>query len=135
MVHRASLHIALSGLASVVLLLAVIKSEVPLLSVRPFSWLVYLGRISYGLYVFHLFALAVMMKVLFVPLLGIPLSFPLRVLFVFPADSGIGGDLLQLAGATVPETKSALQSRSEVFAHLVEIFHRPDVVIQNAVGS
>ena len=74
---------ALSGLASVVLLVAVLQSEVPLLRVAPFSWLVYLGRISYGLYVFHLFALAVMMKVHVVPLLGIPLGFELRVLLSF----------------------------------------------------
>jgi peptidoglycan/LPS O-acetylase OafA/YrhL len=74
---------ALSGFASVVLLLAVLRSEARLLYLPPFSWLVYLGRISYGLYVFHLFALAVMMHVLFVPGLGIPLSFPLRVLTSF----------------------------------------------------
>src|SRR5215217_1611684 len=80
---------AISGLASVVLLVAVIKSEVPLLRVPPFSWLVYLGRISYGLYVFHLFALAMMMNVLFVPLLGIPLSFPLRVLSSFLLTVGL----------------------------------------------
>ena len=79
----------LSGLASVMLLVAVIKSEVPLLRVPPFSWLVYLGRISYGLYVFHLFALAVVMKILFVPLLGIPLSFPLRVLLSFLFTVGL----------------------------------------------
>ena len=80
---------ALSGLASVVLLIAVIKSEVPLLRVAPFSWLVYLGRISYGLYVFHLLALAVTMKVTFVPLLGIPVPFPLRVLFSFLLTVGL----------------------------------------------
>lgn len=74
---------ALSGFASVVLLFAVLRSEAPLLRVAPFSWLVYLGRISYGLYVFHLFALAVMMNVRSVPGLGIPLSFELRVLFSF----------------------------------------------------
>jgi peptidoglycan/LPS O-acetylase OafA/YrhL len=71
----------LSGLASIVLLLAILRSKAPLLSVPPFSWLVYLGRISYGLYVFHLLALAVMMNVLFVPGLGIPISFAFRVLF------------------------------------------------------
>lgn len=74
---------AFSGLASVVLLVAVLQSEVKLLSVRPFSWLVYLGRISYGLYVFHLFALAVMMSFRVVPLLGVPIGFELRVLFSF----------------------------------------------------
>ena len=80
---------ALSGLTSVVLLVAVIKNEVPLLRVPIFSWLVYLGRISYGLYVFHLFALALMMKVLFVPALGIPLSFPVRVLLSFLLTVGL----------------------------------------------
>ena len=74
---------ALSGFASVVLLMAVLRSEAPLLRVPPFSWLVYLGRISYGLYVFHLLALAVMMNVSFVPGLGIPISFEFRVLFSF----------------------------------------------------
>ena len=36
--------------------------------VPPFTWLVYLGRISYGLYVFHLFALALVTKQLVFPL-------------------------------------------------------------------
>ncbi len=72
-----------SALASVMLLVAVLQSNVRILSVAPFSWLVYLGRISYGLYVFHLFALAVVMKLLFVPLLGIPLHFEGRLIFAF----------------------------------------------------
>jgi len=72
---------ALSGLASVMFLFAFLRSEAPLLRVAPFSWFVYLGRISYGLYVFHLLALAVMMNVRTVPGLGIPISFELRVLF------------------------------------------------------
>ena len=80
---------ALSGLTSVVLLIAVLRSEAPLLSVRPFSWLVYLGRISYGLYVFHLLALAVMMNVVIVPVLGIPLGFELRILFSFLVTVGL----------------------------------------------
>jgi peptidoglycan/LPS O-acetylase OafA/YrhL len=112
---------ALSGLASVVLLLAVIKSEVPLLHVRPFSWLVYLGRISYGLYVFHLFALAVMMKILFVPLLGIPLSFPVRVLLSFLLTVGLAATsyswlelpFLRLKARFSPDQKSSpILSRS-----------------------
>lgn len=70
---------ALSGLASVLLLGAVLRSEARLLSMPPFSWLVYLGRISYGLYVFHLFALALMAQVFVIPVLGIQLSFELRV--------------------------------------------------------
>jgi peptidoglycan/LPS O-acetylase OafA/YrhL len=73
----------LSGVASVVLLFAALRGEAPLLRIAPFSWFVYLGRISYGLYVFHLFALALMMNVRSVPGLGIPISFELRVLFSF----------------------------------------------------
>ena len=49
-----------SALASVTLLLAFLKTNTPLLYRAPFKWLVYLGRISYGLYVFHLFALTLM---------------------------------------------------------------------------
>ena len=74
---------ALSGFASVVLLLAVLKSDAPLLRVPPFSWLVYLGRISYGLYVFHLFALALMAQLFVMPVLGIPFNFELRLAFSF----------------------------------------------------
>lgn len=73
----------LSGLASVMLLMALLRTEAPFLRVAPFSWLVYLGRISYGLYVFHLFALALMMNVSVLPGLGIPLNFELRVLLSF----------------------------------------------------
>jgi len=72
-----------SGLAAVVLLFAVLQNDVRLLCRRPFSWLVYLGRISYGLYVFHLFALALMSKLLVVPLLGISLNFESRVICAF----------------------------------------------------
>ena len=61
-------------------------------------------------------------------------QFPSACAVVFPADSGIGGNFLQLAGATISEIKSALPSRSEVFTHLVEIFDRPNVFIQNALG-
>ena len=74
---------ALSGFASVMLLVAVLRSEARVLRVAPFSWLVYLGRISYGLYVFHLFALAFMSHVSFVPVLGIPLNFGLRLALSF----------------------------------------------------
>jgi peptidoglycan/LPS O-acetylase OafA/YrhL len=70
---------AFSALASVVLLLAVLQTDAQFLRVPPFSWLVYLGRISYGLYVFHLLALALMMNVSSVPVLGIPINFVLRV--------------------------------------------------------
>jgi peptidoglycan/LPS O-acetylase OafA/YrhL len=50
--------------------------------VRPFSWLVYLGRISYGLYVFHLLGLALVAK-LIITGVGIPLGFEIRVLLSF----------------------------------------------------
>jgi peptidoglycan/LPS O-acetylase OafA/YrhL len=67
----------LSAVASVMLLIAVLRTETPLLHVPPLSWIVYLGRISYGLYVFHLFALAFVMQ------LTIPIGFGLHVLFSF----------------------------------------------------
>jgi peptidoglycan/LPS O-acetylase OafA/YrhL len=52
----------ISAVASVMLLTAVLRREALLLRVPPLSWIVYLGRISYGLYVFHLFALAFVMR-------------------------------------------------------------------------
>ena len=72
-----------TAIASVLLLIAVLKSDAPLLRVPAFSWLVYLGRVSYGLYVFHLLALAVVAKLAFVPLLGISLNFERRLIFSF----------------------------------------------------
>lgn len=66
-----------SAVASVMLLTAVLRTETPLLRVPPLSWLVYLGRISYGLYVFHLFALAFVMQ------FAISLGFELRILLSF----------------------------------------------------
>jgi peptidoglycan/LPS O-acetylase OafA/YrhL len=74
---------ALSAFASVLLLLAALRGKARLLSVPPFSWLVYLGRISYGLYVFHLFALTLLARLIVVPVLGIPLNFELRLVFGF----------------------------------------------------
>jgi peptidoglycan/LPS O-acetylase OafA/YrhL len=53
------------------------------LRVAPLSWIVYLGRISYGLYVFHLFALAFVMQLSFASVLGVPIGFGLRVLISF----------------------------------------------------
>jgi len=67
----------LSALASVVLLMAVLTTEALLLRVPPLSLVVYLGRISYGLYVFHLFALALVMQ------RAVALGFELRVLLAF----------------------------------------------------
>ena len=69
-----------TALASVLLLIAVLKTDTPLLRVPTFSWLVYLGRISYGLYVFHLLALALVAKLTFVSLLGISLNFERRLI-------------------------------------------------------
>ena len=66
-----------SAVASVVLLTAVLRTEAPLLRVPPLSWIVYLGRISYGLYVFHLFALAFVMQ------FAISLGFEVRILLSF----------------------------------------------------
>lgn len=74
---------ALSGLASVMLLMAVLRAEAPILRVPPFSWLVYLGRISYGLYVYHLFALALIMRTTFLPVLNIPINFEVRLVLAF----------------------------------------------------
>jgi peptidoglycan/LPS O-acetylase OafA/YrhL len=74
---------ALSGFASLMLLVGFLRGEARLLSIAPFSWLVYLGRISYGLYVFHLFALALMAQLLVIPVLGVQLSFALRTILAF----------------------------------------------------
>lgn len=73
----------LSALASVALLVAFLRSEARLLSIPPFSWLVYLGRISYGLYVFHLLALVLAMQVLSIPFLGIQFNFGMRLVLAF----------------------------------------------------
>ena len=72
-----------TALASVVLLIAVLKDDAKLWSVAPFSWLVSLGRISYGLYVFHLFALAFVFRLPVVPWLGIELDLERRLLLSF----------------------------------------------------
>ena len=66
-----------SAVASVMLLTAVLRKEAPLLRVPPLSWIVYLGRISYGLYVFHLFALAFVMQ------LAISAGFEVRIVLSF----------------------------------------------------
>lgn len=71
-----------TAVASVMLLVAVLRSEARALLQPPFSWLVYLGRISYGLYVFHLLALALVAKLLIVEW-GVPLNFEARVLVSF----------------------------------------------------
>ncbi len=68
--------------ASVLLLVAVLKSKVQWLSIWPLSYLVYLGRISYGLYIFHLLALTLVTKFLF-SLRGGAISFEARIIFSF----------------------------------------------------
>jgi peptidoglycan/LPS O-acetylase OafA/YrhL len=64
---------------SLMLLVAALRADAPLLRRAPLSLLVYLGRISYGLYVFHLFALAVMSQQSALPLVSVPLNFERRL--------------------------------------------------------
>ena len=71
---------SVTALASVVLLIAFLRSDARWLRFPPFTWLVYLGRISYGLYVFHLLALALAGQMLSIPLVGIQMNFELRLL-------------------------------------------------------
>ena len=73
----------ISALASVSLLVAFLTTNSRLLYRAPFTWLAYLGRISYGLYVFHLFALTLMSELLVIPVLQIQLNFERRLLFSF----------------------------------------------------
>lgn len=71
-----------TALASVMLLVAVLQTDAKFLRLQPFSWLVYLGRISYGLYVFHLLAIA-LLPTLFVTVFGVPPRFEQRVVLSF----------------------------------------------------
>lgn len=71
-----------TALASVMLLVAVLQSDANFLRLRPFSWFVYLGRISYGLYVFHLLAIA-LLPTLFVAVFGVPPAFEQRIVLSF----------------------------------------------------
>ena len=71
-----------TALAGVLLLVSFLKADAPLLRVAPFSWLVYLGRISYGLYVFHLLALTLVTQ-LITPQLGVKFSFEGRLIVSF----------------------------------------------------
>jgi peptidoglycan/LPS O-acetylase OafA/YrhL len=73
----------LSAIASVTLLVATLRKDAGVLNYAPFSWLVYLGKISYGLYVFHLLALTMMSKVLSIPVVDIPLNFERRFILAF----------------------------------------------------
>ena len=70
-----------TALASVTLLVAALRSNAQFLLSWPLSWFVYLGRISYGLYVFHLLALALVAK--FGAQLNIPATFESRTLLSF----------------------------------------------------
>lgn len=72
-----------TALASIMLLIAVLRSDAQVLRFPPFTGLVYLGRISYGLYVFHLLAIALTKQVMFIPLLGIQVNFEIRLLLSF----------------------------------------------------
>jgi peptidoglycan/LPS O-acetylase OafA/YrhL len=71
----------LVAIASVTLLVAALHTNAAILGHKSFSWLVYLGRISYGLYVFHLLSLTLMSKQS--SLLGIPLNFERRFVLSF----------------------------------------------------
>ena len=71
-----------TALAGVLLLAAFLKTDFPLLRAAPFSWLVYLGRISYGLYVFHLLSLALIAKLANGALLG-SFNFEARIVSSF----------------------------------------------------
>jgi peptidoglycan/LPS O-acetylase OafA/YrhL len=71
------------GLGSVMLLIAALRPEANSFLRSPLSLLVYLGRISYGLYVFHLLALAIMSQQLFVPVIGLQLGFASRLIIAF----------------------------------------------------
>ena len=73
---------AATAVASVCLLVAFLRNEASFLRVAPFSWLVYLGRISYGLYVFHLLALVLVARVL-IPQLPNGISFEGRRIVSF----------------------------------------------------
>ena len=71
------------ALGSVMLLIAALRPAAKSFLRSPLSSLVYLGRISYGLYVFHLLALATMSQQLFVPVIGIQLGFASRLIIGF----------------------------------------------------
>lgn len=71
-----------TALAGVMLLAAVLHTNARILLLRPFSWLVYLGRISYGLYVFHLLALALLPR-LFMSVFGVAPAFEQRIVLSF----------------------------------------------------
>lgn len=71
----------LTAIASVMLLVAALQTDAAILRRKPFSWLVYLGRISYGLYVFHLLSLTLAYKQS--SFLGIPLDFERRFALAF----------------------------------------------------
>lgn len=115
-----------SAFASVLLLLAVLRSKAPSLSVAPLSWMVYLGRISYGLYVFHLFALAVVMQNSADSILGVSIGLELRIVFSFLLTVGLASTSYSLLEqpflnlkkrfSYASREKPDLLSRSHVFA-------------------
>ena len=90
------------ALGGVLLLLAVLSDDA-----APSKALVYLGRISYGLYVFH--ALGLLMADYIVPDEKATLvRYGLRNLHRVEFDHSHGGDLVSLAGDTVPATEAAV---------------------------
>lgn len=71
------------GIGSVFIVAGVIARQASNLTRGPFALIVYLGRISYGLYVFHLLALALISTQLFVPIIGLRLNFERRMICAF----------------------------------------------------
>ncbi len=100
----------LSAVTSVMLLVAVLRTDAPLLRVPPLSWIVYLGRISYGLYVFHLFALAFVMQ------LAVPIGFELRVLLSLMLTVALAATSYQLLELPFLKLKKRFSYREPSFA-------------------
>ena len=71
-----------TAVAGVMLLAAFLQTDATFLLHRPFCWFVYLGRISYGLYVFHLLAIA-LLPTLFVTVFGYAPNFEQRFVLSF----------------------------------------------------
>ena len=70
---------SITALGSIMLLIAVLRKDASFLQRQPFKSLVYLGRISYGLYVFHVLAIALVGQLFVIPFLGIQINFEIRL--------------------------------------------------------